>query len=284
MKKTFYKKFMLVALGLLLPFSALFAGCNNTVDAGKAIDSTVAMWEQVKTDATNSVVGSEVGAMDLAIDTSGLILSDGLNADKTGVGQLLCFDFITAGLYVAQTMIKDSNYTLGEVFSGTSIISDETANSYESYGSLAGIQFDIPSAVINLNKNIISGEMLSKSPFGFGVEGEFNFYTQFEATFDTKTYAITDFKIVFYDNSAQGAGEQAWYFTGVTYNAMKGVRTYRGDNTSESDLQFMNAVKGRGNNLYKQTATVKDKDFSSEINEGFVYGAQLVRALLALGK
>ena len=274
-----------MVLLFVVPVMFMFAGCDNTANslsANRAMTATVTMWEQVKTDIENApTVSQGVSVSSLTTDANGLTLQNGLDVDNSGVGQLLCFDFLTASMYIAETLTLDgSGYTLGSVFSGDSVITQETAESYMSYQGMAGQHIAIKSGMLTLDDNVISGQIVIVSPFGLGNPGEFNFFAQFEATIDETTYAVTDFKIVFYDNDSQGAGENLWYFKGVTYNQMQGIYINVDTTEVQEEITFASTIKANATNLYGQTATVTDKDFSTEMNSAMVYGAGLTTALM----
>lgn len=286
-QKTIQSVLISVAVCMIVVLMSVFAGCNpnrepGALSAKKAMDETVSVWENVKTDALAAGASQTANAFSLGTDASGLTLQNGLDADNSGVGQLLCFDFLTASLYIAQTLTATgSDYTLGAVFSGTSVVSKETQDSYLSYGGLEGVNIAIRSGVVKLDDNVISGEIIINSPFGMGPTTEFNFYAQFEAIFDKTTYAITDFKIAFYDNDSQNAGENLWYFTGVTYANMQGISINVDTAETPAEIAFATKVKTNAAALYNKTATVTEKDFSTEMNKGLVFGAELTTALMS---
>lgn len=282
-QKTIQPVFATVAVLMLAVLMFVFVGCNGTtLSASKSMDAVVAMWEQVKTDATTPSATQSQVLTSLGTYAKDLTLKDGLNADQTGVGQLLCFDFLTASLYISQTLsATNSGYKLGSVFSGDSTITQATADSYVSYGGMANQHIAIKSGIVNVKNNVISGEIIIVSPFGLGEENEFNFYAQFEATIDSKTYAVTDFKFAFYDNKAQNSGENVWYFNGVTYDNMKGIYINVSSSEVQAEKTFASKIKTNATTLYAKTATVTDKNFSTEMNKGLVFGALLTTALMA---
>lgn len=88
-----------------------------------------------------------------------------------------------------------------------------------------------------------------------------------------KTYAITNFNLVLYDNDVEEAGENVWYFTGVTYNDAKGKYILvGGKETTTAEEAFASKIKGYGETFNAKSATVTGKTFSNEITKGFKYG------------
>lgn len=281
-QKILQPMFVVVSALVLVATMLLFAGCRTTesqLTADEAMNSVVAMWEQVKTDA--EAAGNKVktnSLLSLGEDASNLTLVDSLEADYTGVNQLLCFDFITASLYIFQTLSKaDSNYKLGKVFSGDSIITQETAGVIESYKYMANKHITVDCASFNLYDNVASGGMIVSAA---EKDANFDFYVSFEAVFDSYTKVVTHFNVAFYDNKMQGAGEILSYFTGTTYANMKGIVISVDSSENQIEKTFASKVKRNAETLYGKTVDIKNKDFSTEMNRGLVYGAGLYNALV----
>lgn len=202
MKNSITKKSILTSICLfmmLIVISLVFAGCSlfgdgnkgngngdTTLSVSKAMDSTIAMWEQIKEDSKSAPVSQNVFSETLQNDASDLTLDDIYSADMTGVGQFLAFSMMSIGLYTAQTMsAKSSNYTLGDVFSGRGTVVEDI---YDGLLANSGVYVDIKGSV-DMKDNKLCGDFT----MNLLETTKFNYYTKFEVVFDKKNICYNKF-------------------------------------------------------------------------------------------
>jgi len=260
----------------------MFGGCNGDKNppenppateteisiAHTVLGNAVDIWEQIEADATAGNGGASVNGIP---SYQGITLDNGLLVDGTGVGSMLAYTHLYAGLYAVESLTAaNSTYELGKVFKANGVLTQATADSSTLLNGCTGTNVDLQ-GIVNKSGNTITVEYylpyLNNSPTQ-------KLYFAINATFDATSKAISALDVLVYDYGYN----VIWFFTGEDFAEMQAF-IINHDDTDATKVAFRTATNTAKDALLGKAVQFEAGNYSTEINAGYVKGVDLTEKL-----